>query len=188
MVRRVPAVSTYAQSFRVRRAKADLIPAVVHLDGTARVQTLSRSQNPPLYDLIERFAGRVGIPILCNTSLNDRGEPIVNRIVEAINFCLRKEVAVAYINGKRLEFRRASEFPEKAPQPRRRTPFVLSPEQRAAVARVVNPHGLSAETLMTYARTSDLQQRYDIKDARHARVVEKIIRSGRLRDRGSLLP
>ena len=57
--------------------KADLIPAVRHVDGTARIQTINRQQNPPYYDVIKAFQARTGIPILVNTSFNTRGEPIV---------------------------------------------------------------------------------------------------------------
>jgi carbamoyltransferase len=57
--------------------KADLIPAVRHVDGTARVQTVNRSQNPAYYDLIKSFQARTGVPVLVNTSFNTRGEPIV---------------------------------------------------------------------------------------------------------------
>lgn len=57
--------------------KAPLIPAVTHIDGTARIQTIRREQNPLYYDLIKTFAGRTGVPVLVNTSLNIRGKPIV---------------------------------------------------------------------------------------------------------------
>jgi carbamoyltransferase len=57
--------------------KADLIPAVRHVDGTARIQTINREQHPLYYDLISAFAARTGVPVLVNTSFNTRGEPIV---------------------------------------------------------------------------------------------------------------
>jgi carbamoyltransferase len=63
--------------FQVRPDKADLIPAVRHVDGTARIQTISRSQNPRYYDVLKAFAARTGVPVLVNTSFNTRGEPIV---------------------------------------------------------------------------------------------------------------
>jgi carbamoyltransferase len=61
----------------VRPEKADRIPAVRHTDGTARIQTVNRSQHPLYYDLIRAFADRTGVPVLINTSFNTRGEPIV---------------------------------------------------------------------------------------------------------------
>jgi len=53
------------------------IPAVTHIDGSARIQTLTRSQNPRLYGLLEQFEAVTGCPVLINTSFNVRGEPIV---------------------------------------------------------------------------------------------------------------
>ena len=61
----------------VRDEMADRIPAVRHVDGTARIQTISRSQHPLYYDLISAFERQTGVPVLVNTSFNTRGEPIV---------------------------------------------------------------------------------------------------------------
>lgn len=57
--------------------KADIIPAVRHVDGTARIQTINRQQHRLYYDLIKAFQARTGVPVLVNTSFNTRGEPIV---------------------------------------------------------------------------------------------------------------
>jgi carbamoyltransferase len=57
--------------------RAEQIPAVRHVDGTARIQTINRQQNPLYYDLVRAFHQRTGVPILINTSFNTRGEPIV---------------------------------------------------------------------------------------------------------------
>lgn len=62
---------------RVAPDKEDAIPAVRHIDGTARVQTLNRAQHARYYDLVKAFAARTGVPVLINTSFNTRGEPIV---------------------------------------------------------------------------------------------------------------
>lgn len=63
--------------YDVRTDKADRIPAVRHVDGTARIQTINRSQNPAYYDLLVAFKQRTGVPVLINTSFNTRGEPVV---------------------------------------------------------------------------------------------------------------
>lgn len=63
--------------FDVARGKEHLIPAVRHVDGTARVQTINRTQHALYYDLIREFGKRTGVPVLINTSFNTRGEPIV---------------------------------------------------------------------------------------------------------------
>jgi carbamoyltransferase len=63
--------------FDVPPDKAERIPAVRHVDGTARIQTINRAQNPAYYDLLKAFQARTGVPVLVNTSFNTRGEPIV---------------------------------------------------------------------------------------------------------------
>jgi carbamoyltransferase len=57
--------------------KADRIPAVRHVDGTARIQTINREQNARYYDLVKAFGQRTGVPVLVNTSFNTRSEPVV---------------------------------------------------------------------------------------------------------------
>jgi carbamoyltransferase len=62
---------------QVKPDKAKLIPAVRHVDGTARIQTVNHHQCPRYYDLLKAFQARTGVPVLVNTSFNTRGEPIV---------------------------------------------------------------------------------------------------------------
>lgn len=61
----------------VRKDKRAAIPAVTHVDGTARVQLVRRETNPRFHALLQAFARRTGVPVLMNTSFNLRGEPIV---------------------------------------------------------------------------------------------------------------
>lgn len=74
--------------FAVRPQKRSQIPAVTHVDGTGRLQSVSRKTNPLYWDLIQTFAARTGIPLLLNTSLNEN-EPIVRTPEEAIQCFLR---------------------------------------------------------------------------------------------------
>lgn len=60
------------------------IPAVTHVNNTARVQTVSRTTNPLFYDLIQTFGNKSGVPILLNTSFNVRGQPIVETPLDAL--------------------------------------------------------------------------------------------------------
>ena len=69
---------------RVRPEWQDRIPAVVHVDGTARVQTVRREHNARLYELLMEFALLTGVPVLLNTSFNVKGEPIVETPQDAI--------------------------------------------------------------------------------------------------------
>jgi carbamoyltransferase len=65
------------------QAKADA-PAIVHVDGTVRVQTVTADANPPYYRLLKAFERRTGVPILLNTSFNIKGEAMVNSPRDAI--------------------------------------------------------------------------------------------------------
>jgi carbamoyltransferase len=62
----------------------DRVPAIVHVDGTARVQTVRREHNERLYVLLKEFEALTGVPVLLNTSFNIRGEPIVETPVDAV--------------------------------------------------------------------------------------------------------
>jgi carbamoyltransferase len=62
---------------QVRADKKSVIPAVTHVDGTARMQTVSRELNPRFYDTIKAFGDLTGVPVVINTSFNVKGEPIV---------------------------------------------------------------------------------------------------------------
>jgi carbamoyltransferase len=62
---------------RVRADKRDTIPAVTHVDGTSRLQTVSSRQDPLFWALLDRFHHLTGVPLVLNTSFNIQGEPIV---------------------------------------------------------------------------------------------------------------
>ena len=70
---------------KVRPEWKDRIPAIVHVDGTARVQTVRREQNERMYDLLVEFEKLTGVPVLVNTSFNIKGEPIVETPQDAMN-------------------------------------------------------------------------------------------------------
>ena len=69
--------------------KPERIPAVTHVDGTSRLQTVSRNVNPLYYDLIKEFYNITQVPVLINTSMNVRGEPIVNTPQQAYNMLVK---------------------------------------------------------------------------------------------------
>ena len=71
--------------FKVRDEKQAEIPGVVHTDGTARVQTVSKKDNPLYWNVIESFRQLTGVPLLVNTSFNRRGEPIVCTPEDAVS-------------------------------------------------------------------------------------------------------
>jgi carbamoyltransferase len=69
--------SPYMQ-YAVKCLKPDLIPAVVHKDGTSRVQTVNKKQHPGLYKVLKEWYKLTGVPVLLNTSLNVKGQPLIN--------------------------------------------------------------------------------------------------------------
>lgn len=77
---------------RIKTEKKGLIPGVVHVDGTARVQTVSKDTNQRLWKLIKEFENITGIPMIINTSFNLRGEPIVCTPEDAINSFKKSEI------------------------------------------------------------------------------------------------
>lgn len=76
----------------IRESKRREIPAVTHVDGTGRVQTVTREFNPAFHEVIREFGERTGVPVVLNTSFNLRGEPMVHRPGEAIADFLRSEM------------------------------------------------------------------------------------------------
>jgi carbamoyltransferase len=69
---------------RVREGWRDRIPAVVHVDGTARIQTVDPATEPLVADLLTEFEARTGLPVVVNTSLNTAGRPMVDTPQEAL--------------------------------------------------------------------------------------------------------
>lgn len=75
--------------------KKQLVPAVVHFDGTARLQTVTETSNPWYYNFIKKFKNKTGVPIVLNTSFNDQ-EPIVETPEHAINCFLKTNIDYLY--------------------------------------------------------------------------------------------
>jgi carbamoyltransferase len=76
----------------VRSCKQSALPAITHVDGTGRLQTVFRDASPRYYQLIETFAQATGMPALLNTSFNLKGEPIVNTPANAFNTFSKSEM------------------------------------------------------------------------------------------------
>jgi carbamoyltransferase len=76
------------QVFQIRESQRAAIPAVTHVDGSGRLQTVSEASNPRYYRLIKAFGDATGVPIVLNTSFNEN-EPIVCRPDEALDCFLR---------------------------------------------------------------------------------------------------
>lgn len=152
----------------VKRNKAEQIPAVLHYDGTARIQTITNHpENKVLYDLIKVLFEKTGVPIVCNTSLNDKGEPIINTPKDAIRFAITKNIRIVYINGKRFEVNTKIKYPA--------TDFFV-PELNMLFTKDVNqllineenPYGLNTNELL-WRNTF----KYDIKTEKGAKSLRR---------------
>jgi carbamoyltransferase len=95
------------QVYPIREEKRELIPAVTHVDGSGRLQTVSANSNPLYHKLISSFEELTGVPMLLNTSFNEN-EPVVCRPEEALNTFLRTKMDVLVL-GKWF-IRRESTF------------------------------------------------------------------------------
>ena len=89
----------------VKREKQDRVPAIVHVDGTGRVQTLTRENNGRFYELVNKFYGETGVPMLLNTSFNRMGEPIIETPADAIA-CLLKTGLDCCVFEDRIVFKK----------------------------------------------------------------------------------
>ncbi len=81
------------------------IPAIIHIDGTCRIQTVKEHQNPVYYEMIKEFYDQTGVPILFNTSFNLGGEPLVETIDDAVRTLKESDIEYLYIphNGLIIE-------------------------------------------------------------------------------------
>lgn len=88
--------------FPIRKEKHAIIPAVTHVDGTGRLQTVDREVSPRYYRLIDAFRKKTGVPILLNTSFNEN-EPIVNSPTEALECFLRTNMDMLVLENCIIE-------------------------------------------------------------------------------------
>jgi carbamoyltransferase len=91
----------------IRKEKQEVIPAVTHVDGTGRLQSVMRRGNELYYRLIEEFERKTGVPVVLNTSFNLRGEPIVHRPEEALADFLGTGMDALFLGPYLLEKDRA---------------------------------------------------------------------------------
>lgn len=134
------------ETFPVAPEYQPLIPAIMHLDGTARIQTLSAADEPFLARALSAFHTASGVPVICNTSLNDRGEPIANDAGEALNFCVRKGIKIAYVGRRRFQLD-VTRAPAPA-EPERRPLAWLYAGQDPQPPQLFGPDAVDPEVLL----------------------------------------
>jgi predicted NodU family carbamoyl transferase len=164
--------------FAVRPERADQVPAIIHLDGTARIQTINSAMDDFLSGVIREFGHHTGVPILCNTSLNDKSEPLVDDASQALNFCVRRDVRVAYLARRRVLLRQATQQPPAAPEPRDRARFERQDRAEDVAWQSWQGHDVGADVLFAIGRSPELRRLL-----REGGSVAEIVASAR---RGSL--
>jgi carbamoyltransferase len=87
----------------VKADKRDVIPAITHVDGSGRLQTVMKKFNPAYHRMIEIFGEKTGVPVILNTSFNLKGEPIVETPAQAFNTVSRSEMDVLYLGNYIVE-------------------------------------------------------------------------------------
>lgn len=92
----------------VRESKRNLLGAVTHVDGTARLQTVSRNINQAYWEVITAFRKRTGVPILLNTSFNNNVEPIVDSVADAVTTFLTTDLDGLVVGSYLIKKRTAS--------------------------------------------------------------------------------
>lgn len=127
------------------------VPAILHLDDTARHQTVPDDADGLLPIALRAFAQATGVPILCNTSLNDRGEPIIDTAEQALTFCLRKGIPLLYVNGARIELSTDATVGPIAP--RESAHFVGQDVEHERVWHSLLNRGLQVEALFAMTRS-----------------------------------
>ena len=90
----MPCEETPFMQYVVKCKEPDKYPAIIHKDGTSRVQTVTRKQHPGLYQLLVAWRDKTGCPMLLNTSLNIKGKPIVNTVQDGKMFTEKYGVKV----------------------------------------------------------------------------------------------
>ena len=161
------------RNFSAKRDKEKLIEAVLHLDNTARVQTVSEKDGL-IYQVLQMFYQQTGIPILCNTSLNDKGEPIIDSAYQALIFALRKKIKVIYINGWRVSLCNVHSFNDKGPALRDEALFNSYYEDPLIMSEV-NPYNITEKefffSIINYDKNFDFQDEDQVKRMRRLRKI-----------------
>ncbi len=91
----------------VKKEKRELVPSIVHIDGTCRIQSVTRTVNGRYYELVEEFEKLTGVPMLLNTSYNLAGDPIIETPNDALKCFLATEMDYLVIEDYIIQKRAA---------------------------------------------------------------------------------
>lgn len=149
--------------------------AVLHLDKSARVQTINIKQGF-LYECIKTFYEMERVPVICNTSLNDKGEPIIDTFYGALSFAIKKGIHIIYINGIRIVL---NENKQKVSSGMERTvDFERYARQlpQSELLKKLNPYNISRKALKIYYDNIRLYGKIDLTDKKNAKFLERLVK------------
>ena len=164
-------------TFSVKEEKRNLVPAICHIDHSSRVQTANAKDQPLIYQILHKFHQATGVPLLCNTSLNDKGEPIINKISEAFRFALKKGIPVIYINSNRIRLKNHEQFVDPGSSG---IPVDLyNGQEKENVLELLNPYHVPIEQIVKNYTKYDINLllKYNPMDKYDAKVLTYIIKS-----------
>jgi len=162
------------ETFQVRRELAAQIPAVCHVDGSARLQTIGAADDELLIKAVNDFYRSTGVPMVCNTSLNGAGQPILQSAVDAFAFAFTHGLPVVYVDGVRHRLGSAPHRGAQTAIAPLKLPL-LTDEARSRANALANPYGLAAADLYGYLTRPELHSR-DITTERGAIEVATAMR------------
>lgn len=173
-----PFLSPYMlHTFSLRKNLSTKVPSISHLDNTARVQTLKRNENETIYKILSHFQMMENIPILCNTSLNDKGEPIIDTIDEVFNFALRKGFPIIYINHNRITLKNHSQYPINGPLERTNDfKNYLSYNEKKKELKQLNPYNIQGDLLRVYIQNPNIQKSINLSNKQDVKLLEKLMK------------
>lgn len=162
-------------NFDVKEEFVNIIPAVVHLDGSARVQSVSEYSNSKLYLMLKEYYEKTQIPILCNTSLNDKGEPIINTVSQAIDFSLSKGLQYICINGEiLLELKKETNEKKGRKFLRNEQYFFEYDKKIIETIKKLNPYNLNINELTVYYDNPDIFNNFSLKRKKDIEYIKKV--------------
>lgn len=125
-----------------------------------------------VYYIIKELYKKTEIPIVCNTSLNDKGEAIVDTIPQAFNFALRKGIQIVYINGTRVELNNHSSYKEEKPLERDHKYFTKHLGNTSLLEKL-NPYHLDFTEINIY-KINEVLQGFDLTSEKDVAAIRKI--------------
>jgi carbamoyltransferase len=167
------------QAYKVKPNKLQVVPAVIHLDGSARVQTLASQEAPLLYEVLTQFNAKTGVPILGNTSLNEKGQPIINSYQQALTFAQKNGIEICYFDGIRINV--SSHIVKHEVKADLQVDFIIEDVKANELNKQLNPFNLTSDELKAYWYTPRLRL-LSLDNANDVKLIQRFAKKfGRIK-------